>query len=201
MSENFEELIEQYWDEKSVEEKINNDEQTDEEEVVKYDSRIDSPFGVADEISINDFVNEYLNIKGNYTKLRHFELKNMNCPYVIGVSNEFADLNPAFVKQKKYLVIVIDHNGNRGTYVNPVLVHEYFNYDYKEAKNELKQTLVGFENIDEFFNNFIRVKAEYEAYNEFFKFIQEAKKVKKFKSIENYENILGDDNDDKHKRK
>lgn len=199
MEENFSDLIEKYWDDDIVNKKISDDYK--EEDIEAYDSRKDSPFTAKDEIYIDDFVNKFLGIKGDYTKFRHFELKNLNCPYVIGVANSYADNNPTFVTDKKYLLIVIDRNGNRGTYINPIIAHEYFDYDYKEAKHILKQRHIGFEHIEEFFENFIRVKAEYDAYLEFFNIIRENKKITKFKKINEYEKELGDDSSDKYKRR
>ena len=204
MEENFKDLLDQYWNDEEVNEKLNNDlieeeEEQQENNPVIYDSRIDSPFNVADEISINDFINEYLKIKGDYTKFRHYELRNMDCPYVIGVANEYADNNPDFVKKKKYLLIVIDRNGNRGTYVNPVIAHEFFDYDYEEAEKIINNP--EHEHVDEFISELRRIKAEYKAYQEFFNILRETKKITKFKKIEKYENILGDEENDKHKGK
>ena len=200
MSDNFEDLIDQYWDEESVNNKIEEDAKEEiEEHGVYFDSRLDSPFNIEDEISINDFVNKYLRIKGNFKKFRHFELKNLNCPYVIGVANELADNDPELVTDKKYLLIVIDANGNRGTYLNPVLAHEFFEYDLSVAKKRLnKRTFNHFEN---FSHEYELYKNEYESYQEFFDFVKKIKKDRKFRNIEKDGNYEGDDINGKHKRK
>ena len=193
MSDNFEDLIDQYWDEESVNNKIEEDTKEEiEEHGVYVDSRFDSPFSITDEISINDFVNEYLDIKGNFKNFRHFELKTLNCPYVLGVANEYADLNPTFVKEKKYLLIVIDRNGNRGTYINPVLAREFFDYDEDKAKEKMHYQEHDMQNISKFFEDFMHAKTQYEAYLEFYNILKETKKIKKFQKIESYEKKLGD---------
>jgi len=138
--EDFSKMIDDYWDEEMVESKITAD-NVEEVEDVGYDSRIDSPFTPADEISIDDFVNKYLDIKGNFSRFRHFELKTLNCPYIIGVKNEYADQNIDFVRNKKYLLIVIDRNGNRGTYINPVIAREFFDFDPENAKEFMGQRM------------------------------------------------------------
>jgi len=198
------ELIDQYWDDNLVDDKINSDITEDIDEEL-YDSRTDSPFSINDEITIDEYVNKYLRIKGNFRKLRHFELKNMNCPYIIGIKNEYADNNPKFVTEHKYLLIVIDSNGKRGTYINPILAREYINYDYKEAEHAMKQRHEGLEQLDEFLSNFIRIKNEYDAYKMFFNVLKENKKITKFKKIEKddtyFEMNIGDEDNDKHKRK
>lgn len=198
--EDFSKMIDDYWDEEMVESKITAD-NVEEVEDVGYDSRIDSPFTPADEISIDDFVNKYLDIKGNFSRFRHFELKTLNCPYIIGVKNDYADQNIDFVRNKKYLLIVIDRNGNRGTYINPVIAREFFDFDPENAKEFMGQRRNGFEHLVDFFSNYLKIKAEYETYQEFFKVLKETKKIMKFKNIKNYEEKLGDEENDKYKRK
>ena len=97
---------------------------------------------------------------------------------------------------------VIDKSGNRGTYINPKIAREWYDYDYETSKGVLKQRHVGFEHIEEFVENFERVSAEYQAYLEFFNIIRENKKITKFKKINDYENIFRrDEENDEHKRK
>ena len=143
-----------------------------------------------------------MGIIGDYSNFRHIDLKLLNCPYIIGVANSYADSNPKFVQEKEYLLIVIDKSGNRGTYINPKIAREWYDYDYETSKGVLKQRHVGFEHIEEFVENFERVSAEYQAYLEFFNIIRENKKITKFKKINDYENIFRrDEENDEHKRK
>ena len=199
--EDFSKMIDEYWDDEMVQSKITADQEDDVDEEEFVDSRIDSPFTPADEISIDDFVNRYLDIKGNFSRFRHFELKTLNCPYIIGVKNEYADQNVDFVKNKKYLLIVIDRNGKRGTYINPVIAREFFDFNPEDAKEFMSQRKNDFEHLVEFFENYLKIKAKYEAYQEFFNILKETKKIMKFKSIKKFENKLGDEENDKHKRK
>lgn len=195
--EKFEDLIDEYWDDAEVNRKILGDEETVE---TIGDSRKDSPFSTIDEISIDTFVNKFLDIKGDYTRFRHFELRNLDCPYVIGVANEYADNNPDFVINKKYLLIVIDRDGKRGTYINPIIAREFLNFDFEACK----QTMNGrcdLEHLKEFFENYNKAKSSFMAYQSFFEMLVENKKDRKFKRIENYEKKLGDEENDKYKRK
>ena len=99
--ENFYELLDQYLDVEEIEgkKKLDKEQETKENSIFS-----DSPFSIEDAITLNDFVNNFLMIKSDASNLYHSGLKDLSCPYVVGVSNDFANKNPELVKQG-YLLI------------------------------------------------------------------------------------------------
>lgn len=86
---------------------------------MSHDKRYDK---IEDAITIKKFVNNYLGTHDVDCKnLRHIGLKSFGNPLVVGVSNDFADKNPEYVKTGSIL-IVIDSRGDRGSYINPNLL-------------------------------------------------------------------------------
>lgn len=156
--ENFYELVNQYLDLESIYEKLEKDKEVENHS----DSLKKSPFSIDDTISINSFVNKFLNIQTDATNLYHCGLKKLNCPYVIGVSNEFANKNPEYVKLG-FLLIVIDAHKNRGTYFNPIYLHKVLEMD--------------------------KIKDDTDNTKEFYDILKSQKKLSKVKSIKRYERI------------
>lgn len=92
-------------------------------------------FDREDTISMNEFVTRYLGTKHNCANLRHIGLKSFNNPYVVGVSNDFALSNIDYVKRRE-LLVVLDCNGNPGTYLNPLNLKKLV--DLENIKGTLK---------------------------------------------------------------
>lgn len=88
-------------------------------------------------ITMCQFVNQYLGISANCENLRHSGLKALEIPLVVGVSNDFATLYPEYV-YNGYLLMVLDSRNNRGTYINPSILHELA---YSEELFEYKKQL------------------------------------------------------------
>lgn len=171
--ENFYELVEQYLDLDMIGEKSDSDETYNKSSF----SLCESPFCHEDAISINDFVNNFLNIHADAKKLYHCGLKQLNCPYVIGVSNDFANKNPEYVKLG-FLLIVIDANNNRGTYLNPIYLNQILYIE--ELREELKKN-----NSKEY----IILKSRLDTNEKFYKILETQKKLQKIKLIRKYEGI------------
>lgn len=184
--ENFYDLVEQYLDLELIKEKFDSDELSDE----CSSSLSDSPFSTNDAISINDFVNNFLNISVESVdakNLYHCGLKQLKCPYVVGVSNEFANKNPEYVKLG-YLLLVIDAHRNRGTYLNPVYLHQLLEMEIVEQElNRLKK--LGVNHSEEFSTEYILLKSRLETDKKFLEILKSQKKLLKIKSIKRYEGI------------
>lgn len=103
-----------------------------------------------DSINIGQFVNQYLGIDADCSNLKHAGLKSFDSPFVIGVSNDYADKNPELVK-KGILLIVIDCRKNKGTYINPHRLQELLEKDIVEEEiRELEK--IGISNLNEISN-------------------------------------------------
>ncbi len=75
---------------------------------------------------MNDFVRNYIGHVVNATRWRHCDLKSLEYPYVIGLSNDFARENIGYVK-RGYILLVLDCGDNLAAYVNPKMLEEYVN--------------------------------------------------------------------------
>ena len=194
--ENFCDLLEQYLNDQEIEEKRKMDEEECEKEVVISS---DSPFTLEDTITINDYVNNFLNIKSDASNLMHCGLKDLKCPYVVGISNDFANKNPELVKQG-FLLIVTDCRRKRGTYINPVYLRKILEKSDVEREFELfsRQRLHDLEKITSYYSEYLLLKEKVEVNQTFYNLLEEQNKVKKLNAIRKYEE-MGEDEDDKHK--
>ena len=195
-NENFSALLEEYLDSELIKEKIEIEESNNNNIYLLSDS----PFCIDDAISINDFVNNYLNIHTDARDLYHCGLKELMCPYVVGVSNDFANKNPEYVKFG-FLLIVIDAHNNRGTYLNPFYLHKILNKEKTEddLKKIRKRKINNLKNIRSFISEYLILKSMVETNNEFYNILKSQKKLKNIREIKLYERI-GEKND-KYKRK
>ena len=77
-----------------------------------------------DEISITQFVKEFVGIDVDCKNLYHKGLKSFDSPLVIGVSNDNCDTFPEYVATGE-LLKVRDARGHLGTYINPRIIMSY----------------------------------------------------------------------------
>lgn len=187
--ENFYDLYEQYLDEKEIDnkKKIDLEEEEKDNEIFS-----DSPFTIDDAITINDFVNNFLMIKCDASKLLHCGLKDLNCPYVVGVANDFANKNPELVKLGQ-LLVVIDYKKRRGTYINPVYLRKILNKSdiEREYKLFIKQRVNDLCKLEEFYSQYIILKDLVETNQAFYNLLTEQRKLRKINDIRNYEQMGG----------
>ena len=154
MSEEFKELFEQYLDEDLIEAKKREDEKEIRYELHHTNKHVESRYTINDAIMIGDFVNNYLDIEGDCSNLWLSGLKDLNSPFLFGVSNDFANENVKLVRNRT-LLLVIDGKGHRGTYVNPNLIKNILDFDYEdyEKQKEIEKRLddfrkAGVQNLD-----------------------------------------------------
>ena len=88
-----------------------------------------------DEISISRFVNEYLGIDADCSRLYHKGLKTLESPLVIGVSNDTSSKCPDLIANGT-LLKVRDSRGHLGTYINPDIIADYAENIENRAKYE-----------------------------------------------------------------
>lgn len=186
MEENFYELYEQYLDEESIQEKINSEYKEDLDDKRKSINK--SPFTKEDTITINEFVNNYLGISSDATKLYHSGLKDLQSPYVVGVSNEFANKNQKLVKNG-FLLLVMDARNNRGTYINPyhlklLLTKEENEKEYKCIQ---KQRISDLAKLEEYLQKYQELKIRVETNEHFYKYLEQVRKTKKLEELKKYE--------------
>ncbi len=179
---NFLELLEQYLDEEEIELK----KASDREELQKHELRNckESIFTREDAITIGKYVNDYLGIPGDCSNLLHCGLKDLQCNYVMGVDNNFANKNPELVQQG-YLLLVIDSHNNRGTYVNPFYLQKIINKDEKEKELKLfsKMILKDLKKLKEYYRKYMNLREEIEMNDRFYQVLKEANKIKQLEKI------------------
>ena len=177
LDENFMDLLEFYLDEEEIEEKKESDFMAEQREQLKNFS--DSNFTVEDTITIGGFVNDYLEIPGDCSKLWHSGLKDLGSDLVMGVDNNFANKNPELVKQG-YLLLVMDARNKRGTYVNPFYLERIL------AKEEVERELDVFskagvhdlEKVVEYYNKYMELLNRVETNQRFYNLLRQAHKTK-----------------------
>ena len=97
-------------------------------------------------IEIDDFVEYYLKEflcfkEGNVKGLTHAALRKLTDGHVVGIDNDFAFYNQEYIRNY-YLIVVLDHNGDFGTYLNPILLAEYIKTDAaKDFIDQMKRTV------------------------------------------------------------
>jgi len=193
MEENFGDLLEQYIDEDEIETKKRQDELEEEEEKIK--KQTESVFSKEDSISIDRYVNEYLGIPGDCSNLLHCGLKDLECEYIMGVDNNFANKNPELVHQG-YLLLVIDSHNNRGTYINPFYLKKYISKNAeKSLESFYKKRACALEKLDSYYREYVMALGEVQSNEKFYSLIKEARKKRQLDELEKR------NNDDKHKRK
>lgn len=150
----FEKLLDAYLDDDLLYEKYSLDVEEIKKEQPKTGIRLEG----IDEISIYEFVNDYLGIKNNCYTLSHKILKSFDSPYVVGLPNEFVYKHFDSFKKREILV-VRDTEGNLGTYLNPKLlknVEEYKNLKYK-IDTFRKYRIQSLENISKIYKKYNEV--------------------------------------------
>ena len=189
--ENFLDLLDNYLDLETIEQK----KREDKEETVSNKKHIqtESVFTEEDSISIARYVNDYLGISGDCSKLYHSGLKEIGCSYVMGIDNNFANKNPELVHQG-YLLLVIDSRNHRGTYVNPYYLKKMItkNDIEKELKTFSKKKQIELTKLSEYYKKYLEVKAEYDNNNKFYNLLKETHKVKQLKKIMKKEDVRND---------
>ena len=140
-------------------------------------------------------------IECDASNLYHSGLKDLKCPYVVGVSNDFANKNPETVKQG-FLLIVTDCRKKRGTYVNPIYLRKILDKSNVEKEYQLflKKSLNDLKKLEKFYSEYIILKDIVDTNKEFYKLLEEQRKLKKIKDIRRYEQ-MGGVQDGEHKRK
>lgn len=138
-------------------------------------------------ITINQFVNDYLGICTNCEKLRHSGLKDLELPLVVGVSNDFAYLNPEYI-YNGYLLIVIDSRNNKGTYINPHILYELaYSEEIFELKKRLEKTRIcDLTKIREHYDQIQKTVIKCSQIEEYSTIMNELGKNHKLKSAEKY---------------
>lgn len=88
-------------------------------------------------ISLNDFVNKYLKTNGDFSYLRHKDLKSLNSPFVVTVSYDYVNDNIEYLLSG-YILLVNDRFNNIGCYINPKMLTKACCYD--EIENKIKKS-------------------------------------------------------------
>ena len=195
MEENFADLLEEYLDEEEIELKKREDDSELVQEKIQIQT--ESNFTKDDCILIDRYVNEFLGIpiSGDYSNLLHCGLKDLDCEYVMGVDNNFANKNPELVHQG-YLLLVIDAHNKRGTYINPFYLKKYIS---KDAERELeafsKKRVQDLKKLDILYNEYQLLVEQVKNNEKFYNLIVETHKRRQLRELEMREN------DDQHKRK
>jgi len=193
MEENFIDLLEEYLDEEEIELKKRQDDIEDIKE--KNQIQTESNFSKEDSITIDRYVNEFLGIQGDCSNLLHCGLKDLECEYVMGVDNNFANKNPELV-HTGYLLLVIDSHNKRGTYINPRYLREYISNDAdKELKSFYKKRVQDLKKLDILYNEYQLLVEQVKNNEKFYKLIVDTHKRRQLNQLEMREN------DDQHKRK
>ena len=187
----FLDLLEEYLDDDVIEQKKHDDEKENKKETKK--TQTESTFVEEDSISISRYVNDYLGIPGNCSKLYHSGLKELGCEYVMGVDNNFANKNPELVHQG-YLLLVIDAKHHRGTYINPYYLRKIMNKDdvEKELKAFSKKRQIELKKLSEYYKKYLELKAEYDNNTKFYSLLKETHKEKQLRKIMKKEDVKND---------
>lgn len=150
----------------------------------KYDMTKDS-------ISIGQFVSQYLEINVDCTNLKHKGLKSFDSPFVIGVSNSYADKNPELVK-KGFLLLVLDCKKNKGTYINPIALRSLLDKELVEDElRELQKIRThNFEEMNDFFQKYMEVAQMQEQLERFYGIMKELRKESSLEKIKRQQKLF-----------
>lgn len=193
MEENFADLLEQYLDLEEIE--LKKREEEIEETKEKLQLQTESNFTKEDAITIDRYVNEFLGIPGDCKNLLHCGLKDLECEYIMGVDNNFANKNPELVHQG-YLLLVIDAHNKRGTYINPFYLKEYINNNAeKELEIFYKKSVQDLKKIDILYKEYQLLVEQVKNNEKFYKLIIEARKKRQLNELEKR------NNNDQYKRR
>ena len=120
----------------------------------------------------------------SYKTLWHQGLKDIGSPFVMGVSNEYANKNPDRVYDGE-LLLVIDSKGNRGTYINPRYLQELLHNDeLKKELSILRRTGVrDLELLADYMDECLRLQTQIENNKKFERMLRETHKIGKFKEL------------------
>lgn len=175
-----------------VDEEVYNDyllkDETDttiiEEELEKQVKIVESPFNIDDTITISRYVNNYLGISGDCSNLLHCGLKKFKSNYIMGVDNNFANSHPELV-YKGYLLLVMDSNNKRGTYINPYYIDRLLEEDKtkEDLKSFYKHAEVDLSKIKEYIENFEVLLRQVQVNEELNQLIKDTHKVRKLKML------------------
>ena len=150
-------------------------------------SKNNSRYQKSDTITMGEFWHNYLGMpEHDCSNLRHMGLKSMEIPYVVGVSNDFADSNPDLVLTGDIL-IVMDSRNHKGTYINPKILLKLENKEelieaqrllYKIRIHELK-------NLTTHYGEIVRINYELDKiteYEEMLTYLGKEKTIRRMQS-------------------
>ena len=189
-TENIMDLYEQYLDADTLEQIRIEDEEDEEEKVtVKVNKKKrDSIFTKEDTITIKEYVNDYLGLHSDCSRLWHSGLKSLGSPLVVGVDNEFANEHPERVYNGD-LLLVLDARGNRGTYINPDRIRLYLeNGDIGKAISIFqKKGVRDIQMLEEYWNKCLAMHSQLEVNNNFLQLLIDTNKTKKIERLKEQE--------------
>lgn len=159
--ENFEEMLDDFIDENSINEKLESDDIITDNKSVNKNNKNNSNFERT--IPISQFVRDYLGTEHNCKNLKHKGLKSFKNPYIIGVSNDFAIKNPDCIIRNE-IIVVIDDYGKPGTYINPNILKQIKSMEeYKLALSILEQIkLYDLKSINELYTKYNEIAQKIE---------------------------------------
>lgn len=190
MEEKFCDLLEEYLNEEEISIKKEQDEEffLNSNENTKKKA---SPFGLENTISIQEYATQYLGFKGNYETLLHCGLKELKCPYVVGVDNRFANKNPELV-YKGFLLLVLDYKKRRGTYINPIYLRKMITrFDERALLLLQRQRIHDLEKLQLLFAQYECLKEQVEKNQAFLELLRKLHKNEKLEELEQLELSLG----------
>ena len=164
MSESFEELLDMYINEDEIQKKKKMDNIETEKEEKKQYSKKDIRKYREYAISMEEFLNKYLKI--NTSKmcakaLTHKDLKILTeeNPLVVGIYNGYVDIDE--IIRKDYL-IVYDHFGDIGSYLNPDKLRDLTKLDIVSKQYEIvkKSSVNLLKDLDKLYKEYCSVKDE-----------------------------------------
>ena len=179
------ELYDQYMDEETFDQINAQDDKEVEMETKKvYHTKTEAKFPESITITIGTFVNQFLGINADCSKLWHQGLKELGSSFVFGVDNNFANKNPDLV-YKGELLLVVDARGNRGTYINPDFLRSLLNKDDLERELSIlrRAGIKDLAKLSEYLGECSRLQNQIETNRKFETVLYDTNKMKKFKQL------------------